>query len=83
MEDLIIAYVAGQEISRAHANKKGHVLYNQETYLKVTDFYNDAIQKTCILGQEKRVGEWWQKVETNRHYKICYRAIMLLQTIKN
>jgi len=69
MVDTVIAYVAGKEMARARATSKGHVTYNQQTYLSVIDFYTDLIQYTSTL----KFGKYSQV--NKKQYDICYKSV--------
>jgi len=66
MSDTVIVYIAGKEIARGNATSRGHVTYNQQTYLSVVDFYIDSIQRACAQD----VDDWWQLKK--HHYNNCY-----------
>jgi hypothetical protein len=68
--DTVIVYVAGKEMARAPATSKGHVMYNQQTYSSVINFYTDLIQYTCALKFDK----YYSQVN-KKQYDICYKSV--------
>ena len=67
MGDTIIAYIAGKEMARGRTTSQGHVTYNQQTYVSVTDFYIDSIHRISSIGDF-----WWN--DDKHHYNNCYRT---------
>ena len=70
MSDVVVVYIAGQEMARGRANKQGHVHFNQQTYQNTTDFYNDAMAKN------PRDMKWWTRSVTKSQYKACYKTAL-------
>jgi len=79
MTDVIIAYIAGKEMARGRGTKKGHVMFNQQTYQNVTDFYNDTIEKTCPSEHQRDIGWWKHRHDTTKQYNACYKTIITIQ----
>lgn len=67
MSDTVIVYIAGKEIARGQATSKGHVTHNEQTYLSITDFFNDSI---CSLEADF----WWDKQQYDSYYKTIMYA---------
>ena len=76
MTDVVIVYIAGQEMARGRANREGHVLFNQQTYQNVTDFYNDTVEQTCIFEHQ---GDLWNQPVATEQYITCYKTAVMLQ----
>tara|TARA_B110000091_G_C13480481_1_gene335926 strand:- start:109 stop:429 length:321 start_codon:yes stop_codon:yes gene_type:complete len=84
MTDVVVAYIAGKEMARGRGTKQGHVMFNQQTYQNITDFYNDTVAKTWVLEQQgvwttMDSGQWTGRSDTTNQYNACYKTTITLR----